>query len=60
MNDCRFCLHKVCDIRPNCDNGMRVCMESETYIACSIVKCRKCDVRMNCDKATWVRLGGVV
>jgi hypothetical protein len=60
MNDCRNCLHKVCDIRPNCHNGMRNCMTTETYVACSIIKCRKCDIRMACDMATWVQLGGSV
>lgn len=57
--DCRGCLDKQCDLRPNCHNGMRNCMTTETYIGCSIKKCRACDVRMACDKETWIRLGGV-
>lgn len=60
IKDCRFCLHKDCDIRPNCHNGMRMCMQSETYLDCSIKKCRACDVRMACDMKTWVSLGGLV
>lgn len=60
MRDCKSCLHKICDSRPNCHNGMRVCMTSETYLGCLINKCRRCDIRMACDMETWVKLGGVV